>query len=97
MDCSKNQPCESLRALEQKVDGKFREYDGRLGDGEVSFAVAEQGGLTVQPDKRGRAVGLAVFQQSAHLPAVVPDLFPPVLDLDREDPFFDCVHLLSRP
>lgn len=39
MDCSKNQPCESLRALEQKVDGKFREYDGRLGDGEVSFAV----------------------------------------------------------
>lgn len=25
MDCSKNQPCESLRALEQKVDGKFRE------------------------------------------------------------------------
>lgn len=39
MDCSKNQPCESLRALEQKVDGKFREYDERLGDGEVSFAV----------------------------------------------------------
>ena len=39
MDCSKNQPCESLRALEQKVDGQFREYDGRLGDGEVSFAV----------------------------------------------------------
>ena len=38
MDCSKNQPCESLRALEQKVDGKFREYDERLGDGEVSFA-----------------------------------------------------------
>lgn len=39
MDCAKNQPCESLRELEKKVDEKFRDYDERLGDGEVSFAV----------------------------------------------------------
>ncbi len=39
MDCDKNVPCDRLVELEHRVSKKFDEYDGRLGDGEVSFAV----------------------------------------------------------
>jgi len=39
VDGAKKARCDRLGEREHRVSKKFDEYDGRLGDGEVSFAV----------------------------------------------------------